>query len=97
VFVRLPLKNLKPKKDHLPEGGFILNMTEQKRDYWTELKGKRVELSITRNNTKLNYTGLVLDVSEVDAPARWLYLKDKFDEIVIFKLTEINYIREATQ
>ena len=71
-------------------------MTEQKKgDYWTELKGKKVELSIVRNNNKLNYTGLVLDVSEVDAPARWLYLKDKFDEIVIIKLVEINYIKEV--
>jgi hypothetical protein len=69
-------------------------MTDQKRDQWLELINRRVELTIMRNNSKLNYTGLVTDITPVDAPARWLYLLDKFDNLVIIKLPEIDYIRE---
>ena len=69
-------------------------MTEKKGDQWTELINKRVELTIVRNNSKLNYTGLVTDVSHPDCLARWLYLLDKFGDGVIIKLPEINYIKE---
>ena len=69
-------------------------MTDQKRDQWTELINRRVELTITRNNSKLNYTGLVTDITPVDNPIRWLYLLDKFGNLVIIQLLEINYIRE---
>ena len=65
---------------------------QKQKDRWNDWEGKRVFLITKRS---LKYTCNVEEVSDVNAPARFLYGKDKFGSTIIIAISEIDLIKEV--
>ena len=63
-------------------------------DGWKQLEGKKVYVE-TNSNRK--YQGIVKEVSDADAVNRFIYLKDKYNEIIIISISDIKLIQEESK